>query len=36
MKKEASYGQILFHVKGNIEEMVVKLDVNGLHAFATT
>jgi hypothetical protein len=36
MIKEASYGQILFHVKGNIEEPVVDLDVNGLYTFAMT
>jgi hypothetical protein len=36
MIKEASYGQILFHVKGNIDESVVELDVNGLYAFAMT
>jgi hypothetical protein len=34
--KEASYGQILFHVKGNFDESVVELDVNGLYAFAMT
>jgi hypothetical protein len=34
--KEASYGQILFHVKSNIDESVVELDVNGLYAFAMT
>jgi hypothetical protein len=32
--KEASYGQILFHIKGNIDESMVELDVNGLYAFA--
>jgi hypothetical protein len=26
--KDAIYGQILFHIKGNIEEPVVELDVN--------
>jgi hypothetical protein len=36
MIKEASYGQILFHVKGNISEPVVELDVTGLYAFAMT
>jgi hypothetical protein len=34
--KEASEGQILFHVKGNIDEPVVELDVNGLYPFAMT
>jgi hypothetical protein len=34
--KEATYGQILFHIKGNIDETVVELDVNGLYAFAMT
>jgi hypothetical protein len=34
--KEASYGQTLFHIKGNINEHVVELDVNGLYAFAMT
>jgi hypothetical protein len=34
--KKASYGQILFHIKGNIDEPVVKLDVNGLYTFAMT
>jgi hypothetical protein len=33
MIKEANYGQIQFHIKGNIEEQVVELDVNGLYAF---
>jgi hypothetical protein len=36
MIKEASYGQILFHIKGNIDEPIVELDVNGLYAFAMT
>jgi hypothetical protein len=36
MIKEASYGQILFHIKGNIEEPVTELDANGLYAFAMT
>jgi hypothetical protein len=36
MIKEASYGRILFHVKGNIDEPVVELDVNGLYAFTMT
>jgi hypothetical protein len=36
MIKEASYGQILFHIKGNIDESVVELDVNGLYAFEMT
>jgi hypothetical protein len=36
MTKEASYGQILFHVKGNIDEPVVELDVNVFCAFAMT
>jgi hypothetical protein len=30
MIKEASYGPILFHVKGNFDEPVMELDVNGL------
>jgi hypothetical protein len=34
--KEASYGQILFHVKGNIDEPIVELDVNSLYAFVMT
>jgi hypothetical protein len=34
--KDASYGQILFHIKGNIDEPVVELEVNGLYAFAMT
>jgi hypothetical protein len=36
MIKEASYRQIVFNVKGNIDEPVVELDVNGLYAFAMT
>jgi hypothetical protein len=36
MIKEASYGQILFHIKGNINESVVELEVTGLYAFAMT
>jgi hypothetical protein len=36
MIKKASYGQILFHVKDNISEPVVELDVNGLFAFVMT
>jgi hypothetical protein len=36
MMKEASYGQILFHIKGNIDEPIVELDVNGLYAYAMT
>jgi hypothetical protein len=36
MIKEASYGQTLFHVKGNIDEPVVELNVNGLYAYAMT
>jgi hypothetical protein len=34
--KDASYGQILFHVKGNIKEPIMELVVNGLYAFAMT
>jgi hypothetical protein len=34
--KEASYGQILFHIKGIIDELIVELDVNGLYAYART
>jgi hypothetical protein len=36
MIKEANYGQILFNIKGNVEEPVVEVDVNGLYAFAMT
>jgi hypothetical protein len=36
MIKEASYVQILFHIKGNIDEPVVELDVNGFYAYAMT
>jgi hypothetical protein len=36
MIKDASYGQILFHIKGNINEPIVELDVNGLYAFSMT
>jgi hypothetical protein len=36
MIKEASYGQILFHIKGNIEEKIGELDVNGLYAYVMT
>jgi hypothetical protein len=36
MIKEASYGQTLFNIKGNIDEPIVELDVNGLYAFAMT
>jgi hypothetical protein len=36
MIKETSYGQILFHIKGNIEEPILELDVKGLYAFAMT
>jgi hypothetical protein len=36
MIKDASYGQILFHIKGNINEPVIELDVNELYAFAMT
>jgi hypothetical protein len=36
MIKEASYGQVLFHMKSNIDEPVVELDVNSLYAFAMT
>jgi hypothetical protein len=36
MIKEANYGQILFHIKGNIEEPVVVLYVNSLYEFAMT
>jgi hypothetical protein len=34
--KKASYLQTLFHIKGNIDEPVGELDVNGLYAFAMT
>jgi hypothetical protein len=34
MIKDVNYGQILFHIKGNIDEQVVYLDVNGFYAFA--
>jgi hypothetical protein len=34
MIKEASYGQVLFHIKGNIDEPVVELDINGFYALA--
>jgi hypothetical protein len=36
MIKEASYGQILFHIKGNIDEPIVELAFNGLYAYAMT
>jgi hypothetical protein len=36
MIKEASYGQIQFHIKDIIEELIVELDINGLYAFTMT
>jgi hypothetical protein len=32
--KEPSYSQILFHIKSNMDEPIVEVDVNGLYAFA--
>jgi hypothetical protein len=29
MMREVSYGQILFHIKGNIDKPLVELDING-------
>ncbi|GMO19896.1 MAG: hypothetical protein Ta2E_10990 [Mycoplasmoidaceae bacterium] len=34
--KGASHGQILFHIKGNINESVRELDVNSISAYAIT
>jgi hypothetical protein len=36
MIKEASYGQILFHIKGHIEEPVADVDICDLYAFSRT
>jgi hypothetical protein len=36
MIKEANYDQILFHIKGIIDEPIVEIDIHDLYAFAMT